>query len=33
MEDREQQFGTNDIGLLLFAVVAAWLLIFYSGLF
>ena len=33
MEKRETQFGTNDLGLLIFVVVAAWLLIFQSGLF
>lgn len=33
MEEREQQFGTTDIGLLVFVVVAGWLLIFQSGLF
>jgi hypothetical protein len=32
MEDREQ-IGTNDLGLVLFIVVAGWLLIFHSGLF
>ena len=33
MENRGTQFGTNDLGLLVFVVVAAWLLIFQSGLF
>lgn len=33
MEKRETQIGTNDLGLLVFVVVAAWLLIFQSGLF
>jgi hypothetical protein len=33
MEDRERQFTTNDLGLLLFVVVAGWLLLFQSGLF
>jgi len=33
MEDRESQFTTNDLGLLLFVVVAGWLLLFQSGLF
>ena len=33
MENREQQLGTTDIGLLVFVLVAAWLLIFQSGLF
>jgi len=33
MENRETQFGTTDLGLLVFVVVAGWLLLFYSGLF
>jgi len=33
MRDREQQLGTSDIGLLVFVLVAAWLLIFQSGMF
>ena len=32
MEDREQKFGTNDMGLIVFVVVAIWL-IFQSSLF
>lgn len=32
MEDT-QKFGTRDIGLLVFVMVAGWLLLFYSGLF
>jgi hypothetical protein len=33
MERREGQFEMNDLGLILFALVAGWLLIFQSGLF
>lgn len=33
MEKREQQFEINDIGLVIFAIIAGWLLIFQSGLF
>jgi len=33
MQDRENQIGTTDIGLLVFVIVAGWLLLFYSGLF
>jgi hypothetical protein len=34
MEDREQkQIETADLGLLVFGIVAGWLLVFYSGLF
>ena len=33
MENREQQLGTTDIGLLIFVIVAGWLLIFQSGIF
>jgi hypothetical protein len=33
MENRETQFTTNDIGLLVFVLVAGWLLLFQSGLF
>ena len=33
MERRERQFEMNDLGLVIFAIVAAWLLIFQSGLF
>lgn len=32
MEEREEQIG-KDLGLVVFVVVAAWLLIFQSGLF
>jgi len=33
MEGRERQFEANDLGLLVFTVVAGWLLLFQSGLF
>ncbi len=33
MRDHEEQFGTTDIGLMIFVVVAGWVLIFYSGVF
>jgi len=33
MERREQQFEMNDLGLVIFVIVAGWLLIFQSGLF
>ena len=33
MEEREQQLGTTDLGLLVFVLVAGWLLLFYSGIF
>lgn len=33
MEDRERQFTTNDLGLLVFVLVAGWLLLFQSGIF
>jgi hypothetical protein len=33
MERREDQLETRDLGLLLFIVVAGWLLLFQSGLF
>ncbi len=33
MERRETYFEMNDLGLLIFAIVAGWLLIFESGLF
>ena len=33
MENREQRFGTTDLGLLVFVIVAGWLLLFQSGLF
>jgi hypothetical protein len=33
MEKEGQQFDTNDLGLIVFALVAGWLLLFQSGLF
>jgi hypothetical protein len=33
MENRQQQLGTTDIGLLIFVIVAGWLLLFQSGIF
>lgn len=33
MDRREQQLGTTDIGLLVFVIVAGWLLLFQSGIF
>jgi len=33
MQNREQQYGTTDLGLLVFVIVAGWLLLFQSGLF
>jgi hypothetical protein len=33
MDNREEQFGTNDIGLVLFVIVSGWLLVSYSGIF
>jgi len=33
MERTEGQFELNDLGLVIFAIVAGWLLIFQSGLF
>jgi hypothetical protein len=33
MERREGQFEMNDLGLIVFAIVAGWLLVFQSGLF
>jgi hypothetical protein len=33
MEDRERQLTTNDLGLVLFVLVAGWLLLFQSGIF
>ena len=33
MERRERQFEINDLGLIVFTIVAAWLLLFQSGLF
>jgi len=32
MSDPEQQFGTSDIGVLIFIIVAGWFLLFQSGL-
>jgi hypothetical protein len=33
MEDRTQQINTSDLGLLVFVLVAGWLLLFQSGIF
>jgi len=33
MERRDQQFEMNDLGLMIFVIVAGWLLLFQSGLF
>ena len=33
MDDRTEKIGTNDLGLIVFAVVAMWLLVWQSGLF
>jgi hypothetical protein len=33
MENRQQQIGTTDLGLLVFVIVAGWLLLFQSGIF
>jgi hypothetical protein len=33
MNDRENYFESRDLGLILFVVVAGWLLLFQSGLF
>jgi hypothetical protein len=33
MHNRENQFETRDLGLIVFVVVAGWLLLFYSNLF
>jgi hypothetical protein len=33
MERREGQFEMNDLGLIVFSIVAGWLLVFQSGLF
>ncbi|CAN5588623.1 hypothetical protein BH18ACI3_BH18ACI3_03220 [soil metagenome] len=33
MQNQEQQIGTTDLGLLVFVIVAGWLLLFQSGLF
>lgn len=33
MKSREQEIGTNDLGLLIFVIIAGWLLLFQSGIF
>jgi hypothetical protein len=33
MEKKESTFNTNDLGLIVFVLVAGWLLVFQSGLF
>jgi hypothetical protein len=33
MQNQENQLEVNDLGLLLFVLVAGWLLLFQSGLF
>lgn len=33
METHEQQLNTSDLGLIVFVVVAGWLLLFQSNLF
>lgn len=33
MERSRKQLGTSDLGLLIFVIVAGWLLLFQSGLF
>jgi hypothetical protein len=33
MQNQENQLGANDLGLLVFVLVAGWLLLFQSGLF
>lgn len=33
MNKRENYFESRDVGLIIFVVVAGWLLLFYSGLF
>jgi len=33
MPNREKQLGTTDLGLIVFVIVAGWLLLFQSGLF
>ncbi len=33
MKNQESYFETRDLGLILFVVVAGWLLLFQSGLF
>lgn len=32
MRDHREQLGTNDLGLLVFVIVAGWMIIFQSGL-
>jgi len=32
MERQERQFELNDLGLVIFAIVAGWFLLFQSGL-
>lgn len=31
MDNREEQFGTNDLGLLMFVFVSVWVLLSYSA--
>lgn len=33
MRNQENQFETRDVGLIVFVLVAGWLLLFYSNLF
>jgi hypothetical protein len=33
MESSKHQLNTSDLGLLIFVIVAGWLLLFQSGLF
>jgi hypothetical protein len=33
MEDRTQQLNTSDLGLIVFVLIAGWLLLFQSGIF
>lgn len=33
MDKRENYFESRDLGLIVFVVVAGWLLLFYSGIF
>jgi len=33
MHDRTQQFNTSDLGLVVFVIIAGWLLLFQSGIF
>jgi hypothetical protein len=32
MQNREDEFAANDLALILFIIVAGWLLLFHSGL-